>query len=171
MPKKTLCLFALLFILFTIASPTSAQDRTVFGPKDLTTGWWRIHLSFHHFTVDDPGDGVILITKNTPEKRIRGGFLFFNGSLFSIGSFLVGTDTVYEKEVSLRSTDSLMVFLSGRPGASITIEVKKKSSIQPPEVTFSADPPTIILEESSTLTWTTTNADSVTIDQGIGQVA
>ena len=170
MPKKTLCLSALLFILFTIASPIFAQDQSVLGPKDLTISWWRIHLSFHHFTVDDPGDGVILITKNTPEKRIRGGFLLVNGRLLSIRSFLVGTDTVCEKEVSLRSTNSLMVFLSGRPGASITVEVRKRSSVQPPEVTFSANPPTIILRESSTLTWTTTNADSVTIDQGVGQV-
>ena len=171
MPKKALCLFALVFILSSISLPIYAQNQGVFGPKDLTIGWWRIHLSLHHFSVNDPGDGIILITKNTPEKRIRGGFLVLNGRFISVRNFLTGTDTVCEKEISLRSTNHLMVFLSGRPGASISLEVKKRSSVQPPEVSFSADPPTIILGESSTLTWTTTNTDSVIIDQGIGQVA
>ncbi|MCK4788719.1 MAG: RHS repeat protein, partial [Desulfobacteraceae bacterium] len=170
MPRKTLCLSALLFMLFTIASPTSAQDQTAFGPKGLTIRWWRIHLSFHHFTVDDPGDGLIIITKNTPQKKIRGGFLLLNGRFISIRSFLVGSDTVFEREISLRATNRLMVFLRGQRRASITLEVGKKSTIQPPEVTFSADPKTIEVEGSSTLSWTSNNADSATIDQGIGEV-
>jgi len=171
MPRKTLCLFVLLFILFTMASPTSAQDQTAFGPKGLTIRWWHIHLSFHRFTLDDPGDGLIIITKNTPEKKIRGGFLLLNGRFLSIRNFLVGTDTVYEKKISLRSTNHVVVFLRGQRRASITLEVGKKSTIQPPEVTFSANPTTIPLGESSTLTWTTANADTVSIDQGIEDVA
>ncbi|MBW2340188.1 MAG: RHS repeat protein, partial [Deltaproteobacteria bacterium] len=132
--------------------------------------WWRIHLSFHHFTVDDPADGLIIITKNTPQKKIRGGFLLLNGRFISIRSFLVGSDTVFEREISLRATNRLMVFLRGQRRASITLEVGEKSTIQPPEVTFSADPKTIEVEESSTLFWTSNNADSATIDQGIGEV-
>ena len=171
MPRKTLCLFTVLFILFTIASPTYAQDQSVFGPKGLTIRWWHMHLSFHHFTVDDPGDGLIIITKNTPQKKNRGGFLLLNRSIISIRNFLIGSDTVFEKTIPLRSTNRLMVFLRGRPGTSITIEVRKKSLIPPPEVTFSANPSTISLDDSSTLTWTTTNAKNVSIDQGIGNVA
>jgi len=171
MPKKTLCLFTVLFSLFTIASPACAQDHTVFGPKGLTIRWWRMHLSFHHFTVDDPGDGLIIITKATPQKKIRGAFLILNRRFISLRRFLAGSDSVFEKKISLRARNHLMVFIRGTPGASITIEVRKKSTIKPPEVTLSANPATIPLGESTTLTWTTSNAENVAIDQGIGNVA
>jgi len=65
----------------------------------------------------------------------------------------------------------LLVLLRGQPGASISIEATEEAPNLPPEVTFSANPPSMPLGQSSTLRWTTTNADSVTIDQGIGQVA
>ena len=43
--------------------------------------------------------------------------------------------------------------------------------IAPPGVAFSASPDSIISGESTTLIWTTTNAHSVCIDQGIGDVS
>jgi len=171
MPRKTLCLFVFVFILFTIASPTSAQDQSVFGPKDLTIKRWPIHLSLHRFTVDDPGDGVIIINNKTPKLKIKGGFVLFNRSMISLRKFSRGSDTDFEKEISLRSRNRLMVLLRGQRGASITLEVRKKIALQTPEVTLSANPTTIPLGESSTLTWTTANADTVSIDQGIEDVA
>lgn len=170
MSRKSLLFLAVLFMFSAISSSTYADDQTVFGPKDFKIKRWYIHLSFHRFRVDDPGDGVIFITKNTPNKKIRGGFLFLNRKFIPIRSFLVGSDTVFEKKISLRSKNRMTVFLRGTPGASISIEVRKKSAIPAPEVTFSADPQSITLGKSSTLTWTTTNAESVSIDQGIGSV-
>lgn len=41
----------------------------------------------------------------------------------------------------------------------------------PPTITFTAQPTAIILGASTTLSWSSTNATSVTIDNGIGQVA
>jgi len=170
MPKKALCLLALLFTLFPVASPIYAHNQTVFGPKDLTIRWWPIHLSFHRFTVDDPGDGFITITKNSPGKKIQGGFLFLNRTFIPLRSFLLGTDTGFERHISLQHRNRLMVFLRGRPGTSITIEVRRKAPVPPPEVSFSANLPALKLNESATLAWTTTNADTVRIDQGIGAV-
>jgi hypothetical protein len=40
-----------------------------------------------------------------------------------------------------------------------------------PTATLSVSPPSIVAGQSSTLSWTTANADSVSIDQGIGSVA
>ncbi|MBW1677497.1 MAG: hypothetical protein JRJ79_13065, partial [Deltaproteobacteria bacterium] len=99
MPRKTLCLLFLLFILSPITSPIYAQDQTIFGPKDLTIRWWHMHFSFHHFTVYEPGDGLIIITKNTPQKKIRGGFVLFNRSLISLRRFFRGSNTNFEKEI------------------------------------------------------------------------
>jgi hypothetical protein len=163
-------LFLPVFLLFTISSPVLATDETVFGPTDLSIKWWRIHLSFHRFTADNPGDGVILISKNTREKTIQVGFLICNGRFIPLRSFLLGTDVSREREVSLRSHNRLLVFFRGQPGACISIEVRKKAAAPPPEVNLSANRSDIALGESSTLTWTTSNADTVSIDPGIGTV-
>ena len=169
-PRKFFCLLSVLSIFSAISSPVYANDQTVFGPKELKISRWHVHLSLHRFNVDDPGNRVIIITKNTPNKKIRGGFLLFNRRVIPLRAFLVGGDTVFEKDISLQSKNHMTVLLRGKPGASITIEVMKRSTIPPPVVTFSADPQSITLGESSTITWTTTNADIVSIDQGIGSV-
>lgn len=169
--KKFLYFLTFLFIFSAISSQIYANEQSVFGPKDLKIRRWHIHFSFHKFKTDDPGDGVITITKNSPNKKIRGGFIIFNRKIIRIRKFLRGNDTTFEKDISLRSKNRMMVFLRGKRGASINIEVRKKASNPPPEITFSADPPSIKLGDSSTLTWTTTNADNVSIDQEIGEVS
>ena len=170
MLRKISCLLAVLLIFSAFAAPVHAGDQTVFGPKVLKINRWHFHFSVHRFRADKAKDGVITITKNTLNKKIRGGFLVLNGRFVPIRNFLRGSDTVFEKEVTLRSRNRLMVFLWGKPRASITIEIKAKSTTPPPEVTFAANPPSILLGKSSTLSWTTTHAESVTIDQGIGGV-
>ncbi len=169
MSRKILFRFTILFIISAIAAPVYA-NQTVFGPKDLKIGRWHVHLSLHRFTVDDPSDGVLTITKNTPDKKIRGGFCFLNGKYIGLRNFLKGTGAFFEKDVNLRSNNRLRVFLRGTPGALIKIEIKKKGVTPPPEVTFAAAPQTITLGESSTLTWTSTDADTCVIEPGIGTV-
>lgn len=160
MSRKAPCLFALLLIFSAISSAAYATDQTIFGPTDLKIRRWHFHFSFHRFRLGDPGDGVIIITKKAPDKKIRGGFLVFNRKYVPIRNFLVGSGAVFEKEVSLRPRNRLIVFLRGSPGASITIEIRRKSPVPPPEVTFWAEPQSIIVGNSSTLTWQTDNADS-----------
>ena len=170
MKKRTLCLISLLLLGITITPLLHAQEPTVFGPKEFTISWLRIHLSFNRFNVDDPGDGVITTTKNTPELKLTGGFVVCNRSMISLREFFRGSDRKLEKEISLRGTNSLLVFLSGQRTASITLEVRKENPIEPPEVSFSAVPESIRIGESSTLIWTTEHADTVSINQGIGAV-
>jgi RHS repeat-associated protein len=168
--RKLFYFLAFLFVLSMISSLGYANGQTVFGPKDCKITWWHIHISSHSFNVNDPGDGLIIITKNTPNKKIQTGFIVLNWRFIGLKDFLSGGDTVFEKDISLKSENNLAVFLIGTPEASITIEIRKKSTSPPPEVTFSADPSSIKLEESSTLSWTTTNANIATIDQEIGSV-
>ncbi|MBW2608362.1 MAG: hypothetical protein JRD05_12090 [Deltaproteobacteria bacterium] len=167
--KKILSLFAILFIISAIAATVYA-DQTVFGPEDLTIGILHVHLSSHPFSVDDPSDGVLTIVKNTPDKKIRGGFCFINGNYIGLSDFLNGTGTIFEEDVDLLSNSRITIFLRGTPGASIKIEIKKKGVTPPPEVTLSADPATIYVGQSSTLSWTSTHADTCTIEPGIGSV-
>jgi len=169
MYKKILSLFTILFIISAIAAPVYA-DQTVFGPEDLTIGQLYVHLSSHQFSVDDPSDGVFTIVKNTPDKEIWVGFCVLNGKYISLSDFLNGTGTIFEEDVDLRSNSRITIFLTGTPDASIKVEVKKSGTTPPPEVTFTADPATIYVGQSSTLSWTSTNADTCAIEPGIGSV-
>jgi RHS repeat-associated protein len=169
--RKLFYFLAFLFVFSIISSLGHANGQTVFGPKDCKIKLWHIHASSHSFKVNDPGDGLIIIAKNTPNKKIQTGFIILNWRFIGIEDFLSTGDTVFEKDISLKSENNLAVFLIGTPEASITIEIRKKSTSPPPEVTFSADPSSIKLGESSTLSWATTNADGVSIDQGIGSLS
>ncbi|RZB33972.1 MAG: hypothetical protein SRB2_03365 [Desulfobacteraceae bacterium Eth-SRB2] len=171
MPRKVCCLFMFLFICFAFPSLIHADNQTVFGPKSFEIGKWHVHASVHTFNVEDPGEGIVTVTKNTPDKAISGGFILFNTTLVPLRDFLTGDQVTFEKDITLRSINFITVFLRGTPGACVAIEVKKAGGpIPPPEVSFSADPQTITLDESSTLTWNVIHADTITIEPGIGSV-
>ncbi|MDY6792122.1 MAG: Ig-like domain-containing protein [Thermodesulfobacteriota bacterium] len=169
MYKKILSFFTILFIISAIAAPVYA-DQTVFGPEDLTISNLYVHLSLHPFSVDEPSDGVLTIVKNTPDKEIAGGFCFLNGNFIGLSDFLTGTSTIFEKDVDLLTNSRITIFFAGTPDSSIKIEIKKKGVTPPPEVTLSADPSTMYVGQSSTLSWTSTHSDTCVIQPGIGNV-
>ena len=68
----------------------------------------------------------------------------------------------YFKYFSLFFAIAVLVFITGCTGASPTAPIINS---------FSASPSTITVGESSTLSWSVTDATSVTIDNGIGSVA
>ena len=59
---------------------------------------------------------------------------------------------------------------AGTASASATVTIGGAAPVPAPTATLAADPATITSGGSSTLRWTTTNASSVTIDQGVGAV-
>ena len=84
------------------------------------------------------------------------------------------------------ASDNFQVYHSStavlpRPPAGCTVTTRREingllcpiaaQGAVPPTASVSASPATIVASGSSTLTWTTTNATTVTIDQGIGAVA
>jgi RHS repeat-associated protein len=171
MNRKVCCLFILLFICSAFPSLIHADNQTVFGPKSFEIGNWHIHASVQKFNVEDPGEGFVTITKNTPDKSINGGFILFNTTVVPLQNFLTGDEMVFEKEITLRSINFITVFLRGTPGASVTITINAGGiPFQPPVVSFSSDPETITLGESSSLSWDVIDADSISIDSGIGTV-
>ena len=171
MYRKVCCLFIFLFICSAFPSLIHADNQTVFGTKSFEIGKWHIHASVHTFNVADPGEGIVTITQNTLDKPITGGFILFNTTIVPLQDFLTGDDVVFEKEITLRSTNFITVFLRGTPEASVTITINsEETNSQPPEVSFSADPQTITLGESSTLSWNAIDADTISIVHGIGSV-
>ena len=171
MYRKICCLVIVLFISFAFPSLIHADNQTVFGPKSFEISKWHIHASVHTFNVADPGEGIVTITKNTPDHPISGGFILLNTTVVPLRDFLTGGDVVFEKEIALRSINFITVFLRGTPGASITITINAGGTpVLPPEVTFSADPPTFMLGESSALSWNVIDANNISIAPGIGSV-
>jgi len=173
MTKKSIFFSSVLFLLLTIITPiTHTAEQTVYGPENFEIGRWHFHLSRHSFSVAAPGEGNITITKNTPENAIAAGFLFLNRKLIPITPFLIGDDIVLYKDVTLKSSNDITVFLGGSPGASISIMINNEDIPVPmPAVSFSAEPDSILQGESALLSWAATLADTVTIDPGIGMVA
>ncbi len=62
-------------------------------------------------------------------------------------------------------------FTAEGPGGSVNAELTVYIGSKLPGITASVDPATIISGQSSTITWASTDATSVSIDQGIGAVA
>ncbi|MBC8432063.1 MAG: tandem-95 repeat protein, partial [Desulfobacterales bacterium] len=170
MLRKMICLLAVLFIIAAVVAPVYASGQTVFGPKLLRINRWHVHASFHRFKADKAEDGIITITKNTLNKKIRGGLLLVNGRYIPVRKFLRGGETVFETRIKLQSKNRLMVFFRGTPGASITIKIRKDKPGPPIQVDIAGDPEVIKRGEASILTWTSGHAKQVSIDQGIGSV-
>lgn len=170
--RKFLPAASLLAFLVFYLTPCLAADGLVFGPREFSVSSWRIHLSFHTFSAQTPGEGQLLIRKSEGEAKIRSGFIILNTGIIPLQSFLQGSEKVFERNLDLRSRNYMVVFLTGAPGASITLEIRaSSSSVPPPEVEFTALPASIKKGEKSTLQWSTTHAESVEINQGIGTVA
>ncbi len=128
MYRKICCLFIILFICSAFPSLIHADNQTVFGPKSFEIGKWHIHASVHTFNVADPGEGIVTITQNTLDKPITGGFILFNTTIVPLQDFLTGDDVVFEKEITLRSTNFITVFLRGTPEASVTITINSEET-------------------------------------------
>jgi len=80
-----------------------------------------------------------------------------------------GVDPSGSLVVSPNETTTYTITAAGLGGtATDTVTV---TVYQPPTVNIAVDPGTILLGESSTLSWTSTDADTAAIDQGIGSVA
>jgi len=60
----------LFLVLIILGNPSTsfAQGQSVFGPKDFRIGMMHFHLSVHSFNVEGRGDGIILVTKKTPQN-------------------------------------------------------------------------------------------------------
>ena len=172
--KSTRCFASLLFIFSLISAfsnPADADDGIIFE-KAFTIGQWHLHASQHTFSADDSGQGILKISKNNSQEEIQHGFLVLNGAFVFLRDFLAGDELVFEKDIALKATNGLIVFLLGDPGASVSMQITGiMAPVTPPQITvFTAEPATIKRGESATLTWQTAHADSCMIEPGIGAV-
>jgi hypothetical protein len=158
-------LLTALVILLTSVATVSASDHAVFGPEEFTIVRLRTHVFLRRFKVSEPGEGSILITRNSPVRMFRSGSVTLNGRRISLRQLFHGTRTVLERKIRLRRRNHLQVSLQGARGASITIEVREKS-LTPPNRPPEAEAQSVTTAEetaiSITLTGTDADGDSLT---------
>lgn len=166
---KKILMLALFFLLWLFTTTSVAGWVTMFGSNQYvrTTGAPNVYSDTFSAT---SREGVLRIKNGDQDggHRLSSVKIFINGEqIFGPSDF---NQQVYllENPVSLTETNSIEVELRSKPGSYLSIEIMQ--FIEPPIVTIAADPLTIHTGESSTLTWTFTSADSVSIDQGIGSV-
>ncbi|HTS27299.1 MAG TPA: OmpA family protein [Bryobacteraceae bacterium] len=95
--------------------------------------------------------------------QIAGPSVAINNSTSAIATFTAAQGTTYSFRLTVRNTDNL--------SASATTTVSTSSPLTPTITLFSATPATIQPGGSSTLTWATQNATSVTITPTVGSVS
>ena len=164
----------LIAILINLMAICSAQgsEPPVFGPENFETGEWYFTLNLRSFSAENPGDGILEIVKTDPDNVPTGGFIIFNCGRIPLRDFLRSGEEACQRDISLKANNFMTVFFRGTPGASIRISVLDNSiQAPPPEVNITADPSSIMAGETSTLTWETTYAENVSIDNGIGIVS
>jgi hypothetical protein len=170
MSKKHIAGLALFFVISLLSSVAYGNNAGGFGPQEMTIKKWRSHLSRHTFELEQEGDGILEISKNSPPSEIKGGFIFFNKKFIGLRKFFSGEDLKFEKDVSLKSANRMFVFARGKHGASFTLTIRPKDSYTPEIVSFTASPPMIHIGESSTLAWQTINVETCEITPGVGIV-
>ncbi len=97
------------------------------------------------------------------------GWLLLNGRSLASREFLRGNETTLTTSCSLKRSNTIMLMLFGHRGASVRITISSQSD-PAPTASFSVSPESISCLESATLTWSTENAESVSIDNSIGEV-
>ena len=85
---------ALCFVIFLLSSVAYGNNGVAFGPKEMTIKKWHSHLSRHTFDLEQEGDGILEISKNSPSSEFKGGFVFFNKKFIGLRKFLIGEDQI-----------------------------------------------------------------------------
>ncbi|MCP5050522.1 MAG: hypothetical protein GY940_25380, partial [bacterium] len=164
----------LLFIFFLCACSLFAGDVTFFGGKQYFRNKGKPVIETDSFIVPPgyAGGGFTLKVINgdsNGDNRISSGVIELNGQELLGPSDFNRQVGFLERTVSLNTANEISVQLKSSPGSFITINIYK--FIPPPVISqFSAAPGTIQFQQSSTLNWVVNQADSVGIDQGIGNV-
>lgn len=166
----------LIAVMLALASPVrtplaAVADDVVFGPKTLKIPWWHVHVSSHGFRCNEPGEGVLTIRKRSSNRTLQNGYLLVGRDWIGLRSLFRGAETEMVRTIRLKRRNRLYVLFVGRPGARLEVSVRKKSSSPPPSVSFDVSPDTIVQGEEAVLNWQVENADTVTIDNGVGAVA
>ena len=146
----------------TVFGPTQYVRSQSHGPADVFTDTFSA----------TSGEGILTVHNGEADgtSRVSSAEITINGEeIFGPQDFSQGVYTL-ESPVALSENNLITVKLKkGKQGSYLTVEVTQGTGL--PSVTISAYPETIQVGESSTLTWSSANADTCIIEPDIGSVA
>ena len=114
-------LLLVFFALITDSNIATADNQLLFD-TNLTIGDWQVHASQHSFSAEEARKARIKISKNTPDKQIQRAFFVLNGAFAFLRDFFIGDERVFEKDVTLSASNTLILVLLGEPGAEIAVQ-------------------------------------------------
>jgi len=170
--KKT-ALMAWCLVIGLFVSMSFAAVVTVFGPTQYvrTQSHGPADIFTDTFSATS-GEGILTVHNGEADgtNRVSSAELTINGEeIFGPQDFSQGV-YILEAPVTLSENNSITVKLKkGKQGSYLTVEVTQGTGL--PSVTITANPETIQVGESSTLTWSSANADTCVIEPDIGSVA
>ena len=170
--KKTILITLFLFLSLFLGT-SSAVEVTLFGPKQYlrTTGSANVYTDTFSAIA---GEARLIVKNGDWDESHRRTDAISSASVVVNGQEIFGPNDfnqqVYllEAPINVAENNSISVELTSNPGSYLTIQVTQQAEF--PTVTISAVPESIQAGGSSTLSWNSTNANSATIDQGIGTV-
>jgi len=177
--KKTFWLTLLATVSITIllvmglfSSLSWAGEATLFGEKQYvrTTGKPNQYTDAFSARYTLPSEGKIILLNGEADGsyRITSARIYINGEqIFRPDDF---KQHAYPMEATfeLMENNELFIELGSKPGDYLSIRITRE--VGPPLVSLRADPEAIRMGETSTLSWTSTDADACTIAPGIGAV-
>ena len=175
MKRIVACLSILLFITLVFNFSSFAEETVIFGPQQFGRVEGKPVDSNVVFSCSSIDSEFKLKVKNgteNSESRVSSGTITLNGKQVVASSDFNQQVEIIEKSVNLNPNNEISVHLSGKPGSLITLSIISLSSTPSPApaVTINVNPAIIVKGESAILNWSTTNADVVKIEPGIGIV-
>lgn len=183
---RTIFIFTIFsFIMVLLISPALAHHRSniVFGPKQYTRTTGQPNHFKDTFQAQQ-GKGKIFIKNgdklfryhhnNRNNHNVDGATISFNGKkIFNPHDFKHHRNFLIANVNLKNGQNTIEVELRSKPGSQLTIEIIQTGiTPQPkPTVTLSANPANIASGAEATLTWTSANADTCIIDNGVGEVS
>jgi RHS repeat-associated protein len=169
--KKFILLFSSVFLcsLFSL-SCALAVDVTVLGPNQYVRSTGKTTVYTDSFRAVQ-GEGLLLVENGSGDDQstfLSSAEIWVNGVLLFSPSDFNKKVTHLEAPVNLTDANSIQVALNSKPGSYLTVRIIE--DIAPPSISLDVNPSGILLGNVATLTWSTTLADTVTIDNGVGDV-
>ncbi len=159
------------FIFWAFTGTVFAEN--IFGPETYlrTWGWPNVYTARFFSPVEE---GVLRIYNGDPdgEGRVASAHVFLNWKrLARPNDFRTDRHLIKEETIELAESNILLVIMRGAPGSFLTIGVAGQEEPQEgPSIFIDCVPDTVFEGQEARLSWTSTNAESVHINNEIGYV-
>jgi len=170
--RKSISIGLLLFLWF-FRHGAYANEVTMFGPERYIRTSGQPNTYADSFSAR-AGSGRLIILNGNQSGSKRIDYAISSARVYLNGEEIFGPqnfnkNTYYlEASVNLSAENNISIELASSPDSYVTLQVIQE--IDPPTVSISAVPETLISGEHTVLSWSSNDADSCIIEPGIGPV-